>query len=98
LRWLSAVLLPALLLCAAPALALKPDKSRAEPAAATGRPWVGTTGAVERIAATHDARLPLPGNAAAAAVVRLVDTQGQLHCDCHGARSSMQDSLCLAHT
>ncbi|WP_159015494.1 ligand-binding sensor domain-containing diguanylate cyclase [Cognatiluteimonas profundi] len=40
--------------------------------------WVGTTGAVERIAGNSEANLPLPTGTGSAAVVRLVDTQGQL--------------------
>ena len=40
--------------------------------------WVGSAGAVERIAAGREVRLPLPPEAASAAVARLVNTQGQL--------------------
>ncbi len=40
--------------------------------------WVGSAGAVERVAAGSQVRLPLPGDAAGAAVARLVDTQGRL--------------------
>jgi len=40
--------------------------------------WVGSAGVVERIANGREVRLPLPPEAASAAVARLVDTQGQL--------------------
>ncbi|MDB6162608.1 MAG: hypothetical protein JWL98_40 [Xanthomonadaceae bacterium] len=40
--------------------------------------WVGTAGAVERVAGSGGSRFPLPASAASAAVARLVDTQGRL--------------------
>lgn len=40
--------------------------------------WVGSTGAIERIAGTTSVRIPLPVNAASAAVSRLVDAQGRM--------------------
>ena len=40
--------------------------------------WVGTTGGVERVTGGGAVRLPLPRDAASAAVARLVATQGQL--------------------
>jgi diguanylate cyclase (GGDEF)-like protein len=40
--------------------------------------WVGSAGVVERIAGGREVRLPLPLEAASAAVARLVDTQGQV--------------------
>jgi diguanylate cyclase (GGDEF)-like protein len=40
--------------------------------------WIGTTGAVARVAGAQTTRLALPADAASAAVVRLVDTQGRL--------------------
>ena len=54
----------------APALALLPRRDGL---------WVATTGGVERVSADgHSVRLPLPADAASAAVTRLQDTQGQL--------------------